>query len=56
MDLKINQREKVGIRILDLQGRLLIGASEAMLRDAVIVLAKDGGCERDPQLRGSERA
>lgn len=42
MDLKIDQREKEGIRILDLQGRLIFGESEAKLREAIRALAKDG--------------
>jgi len=39
MDLKLNQRESEGIRILDLHGRLVIGESEAMLRTEIIALA-----------------
>jgi anti-sigma B factor antagonist len=42
MDLQINQREKDGIRILDLQGRLIFGESEAKLREAMRALANDG--------------
>jgi anti-sigma B factor antagonist len=42
MNLQIRQREKEGIRILDLQGRLVIGDSEAALRSTLIALAKDG--------------
>lgn len=41
-DLQVHQREKEGIRILDLQGRLTIGDSEATLRTAVIALADAG--------------
>jgi anti-sigma B factor antagonist len=40
MDLQIHQREIEGIRILDLQGRLTIGASEATLRTAIVTLAE----------------
>ena len=42
MDLEIQQREKEGIRILDLRGRLAIGESEALLREIVLALAKTG--------------
>jgi len=42
MDLQIYQREKEGIRILDLRGSLAIGESEAFLRQAVIALADAG--------------
>jgi anti-sigma B factor antagonist len=42
MNLEIQQREKEGIRILDLRGHLVIGESEAALRDAVATLAKAG--------------
>ena len=42
MDLQIGQREKEGIRILDLQGRLIFGESEAKLREAITALANDG--------------
>jgi anti-sigma B factor antagonist len=42
MDLEIQQREKEGIRILDLRGRLAIGESEALLRENVLALAKTG--------------
>ncbi len=40
--LQVHQREKEGIRILDLQGRLTIGPSEAVLRAAVVALADSG--------------
>jgi anti-sigma B factor antagonist len=39
MDLKLNQRESEGIRILDLHGRLMIGEPESMLRTEIIALA-----------------
>lgn len=39
MDLKLNQRESEGIRILDLHGRLIIGEPESMLRTEIIALA-----------------
>jgi anti-sigma B factor antagonist len=39
MDLQLNQREREGIRILDLHGRLIIGESEASLRTEIIALA-----------------
>ena len=42
MDLEIQQREREGIRILDLRGRLAIGESEALLREIVLALAKTG--------------
>ncbi|MES1257601.1 MAG: STAS domain-containing protein [Acidobacteriota bacterium] len=42
MDLEIKQRDKDGIRILDLWGRLVIGPSEATLREVVFALAKGG--------------
>lgn len=42
MDLQLHQREKEGIRILDLQGRLAIGESETMLRTAIVALTKTG--------------
>ena len=42
MDLQIGQREKQGICILDLDGSLTIGDSEAMLRNTVATLAEDG--------------
>jgi anti-sigma B factor antagonist len=42
MDLQINQREKDGIIILDLQGRLIFGESEAKLREALTALADAG--------------
>ena len=40
MDLQLNQRENEGIRILDLQGRLIIGDSEKILRNAIVALAE----------------
>jgi anti-sigma B factor antagonist len=40
MDLQLHQREKEGIQILDLQGHLIEGASEALLRAAIIELAE----------------
>jgi anti-sigma B factor antagonist len=40
MDLRLDQREREGIRILDLHGRLIIGESEAMLRTEIISLAR----------------
>jgi anti-sigma B factor antagonist len=42
MDLQIDQREKEGIRILDLQGQLIFGKSEGKLREAIGALANDG--------------
>jgi anti-anti-sigma factor len=39
MDLQLHQREKEGIRILDLRGHLIIGESEAILRGAIAGLA-----------------
>jgi anti-sigma B factor antagonist len=40
MDLQLNKRENEGIRILDLQGRLIIGDSEKILRNAIAALAE----------------
>ena len=40
MDLQLHQREKEGIRILDLRGPLIIGDSEAILRTAIVALAE----------------
>ncbi len=40
MDLQLHQREKEGIRILDLQGQLTIGDSEATLRTSIVALAE----------------
>jgi len=42
MDLQLHQREKEGIRILDLRGHLIIGESEAKLRKAIVALAEAG--------------
>jgi anti-sigma B factor antagonist len=42
MDLQFDQREKEGIRILDLRGHLIIGDSEATLRTAMVALAEAG--------------
>ncbi len=42
VDLQISEREKEGIRILDLQGRLVIGPPEALLREVVLAIAKAG--------------
>jgi anti-anti-sigma factor len=39
-DLQLHQREKEGIWILDLQGHVTIGDSEAMLRSAIVPLAE----------------
>src|SRR6266851_755710 len=43
MDLQLHQREKEGIRILDLRGPLIIGDSEAILRTAILALAEARG-------------
>lgn len=40
MDLQISRREKEGVQILDLRGPLVIGKSEATLREAIIELVK----------------
>ena len=40
MDLQLHQREKEGIWILDLRGRLLIGDAEKSLRTAIVALAE----------------
>ena len=42
MSLQVHRRERQGIRILDLQGRLTIGDSEGILRAAIIALADAG--------------
>ena|ERR1700693_6353129 len=39
-DLHLKQRENEGILILDLQGRLMIGNSEAILRNEIVELAE----------------
>jgi anti-sigma B factor antagonist len=41
-DLRLGQREKEGICILDLNGSLTIGDSEAMLRGTIVTLAEAG--------------
>jgi anti-sigma B factor antagonist len=41
MDVRPSQREKEGIRILDLRGRLKTGDPESTLRSAIDALAKD---------------
>lgn len=40
MEFQLHQREKEGIRILDLRGPLTIGHSEALLRTAIAALAE----------------
>jgi len=40
MNLRLDQREKEGIRILDLRGPLIIGEAETILRNAIAVLAE----------------
>jgi anti-sigma B factor antagonist len=40
MDLRLDQREKEGIRILDLRGHLKAGDSEVTLRTAINALVK----------------
>jgi anti-sigma B factor antagonist len=40
MDLELHHREKKGIQLLDLQGNLIEGASEASLRAAIVELAE----------------
>jgi anti-sigma B factor antagonist len=40
MDLQLHQREKEGIWILDLRGRVTIGDSEATLRTAIVAMAE----------------
>src|SRR5260370_10492795 len=40
MDLQLHQREKEGIRILDLRGPLIMGDSEAILPTAIVALAE----------------
>ena len=42
IDLQIIQREKEGICILDLDGSLTIGDSEAILRTTIVTLARAG--------------
>jgi anti-sigma B factor antagonist len=41
MDGRLSQREKEGIRILDLRGQLKAGDSESTLRSAISALARD---------------
>ena len=41
MDRHLSQREKEGIRILDLRGQLKTGDSESTLRSAINALARD---------------
>jgi anti-sigma B factor antagonist len=41
MDRRLSQREKEGIRILDLRGQLKTGDSESTLRSAINALARD---------------
>jgi len=41
MDRHLSQREKEGIRILDLRGQLKAGDSESTLRSAISALARD---------------
>src|SRR3984885_13087331 len=41
MDRHLSQREKEGIRILDLRGQLKAGDSESTLRSAINALARD---------------
>src|ERR1700722_17244579 len=40
MDLHLKQREKEGVWILDLQGPLILGNSEAILRNKIAALAE----------------
>jgi len=40
VDLQLHQREEEGIRILDLQGHLIIGDSEAILRTTIDALVE----------------
>jgi anti-sigma B factor antagonist len=42
MELEIHQREIQGIVILDLKGRLVLGESEALLRETITGLANAG--------------
>ena len=42
MDIRIEQRDKEGIRILDLKGPVVIGCSESLLRSTVLTLAEEG--------------
>jgi anti-sigma B factor antagonist len=41
MDMRLGQREKEGIRILDLRGQLKAGDSESTLRSTINALASD---------------
>src|SRR5258708_23951622 len=43
MDLNLTKRQKEGIWILDLRGRLAMGDSEAILRRAIIAMTGDRG-------------
>ena len=42
LDFQLHQREKEGIRILDLRGHLIIGDSETTLRTSIVALAQAG--------------
>ncbi len=42
MHLEIQQREKEGITILDLRGRLILGPEDALLRERTLVLFTQG--------------
>ena len=42
MDLRIEEREREGIRLLDLRGHLLIGDSESLLRNTLFGEAEKG--------------
>jgi hypothetical protein len=42
MELRVEQRDRESIRILDLQGPVVIGPSESLLRSTVLTLAKQG--------------
>ncbi|MCC6343662.1 MAG: STAS domain-containing protein [Bryobacterales bacterium] len=42
MDLEIRQREKDGVVILDLKGRLVVGEAQGLLREKITGLFADG--------------
>jgi hypothetical protein len=42
MGLNLTKRQKEGICILDLQGRLVIGDSEAILRRVIVAMTRCG--------------
>ena len=54
-DVRLSQRVKEGIRILDLRGRLKSGGPESPLRSAINALAMDKCREYCAEPRGSNK-